>query len=213
MNGNTTIIPSRSACARPATCASGSLTAARPSRSLPSASSTDRLNVSTKTLKELATAWLTRTPGRPRRRGRRSPRRAPPDHPGTRQEAREPGVHRRTRQRIKVESTEVLHRTQPKLAARLEKAVDNPTTPAKDLDALSRAFLNTEKGYRWDCRVPGWRGPTARADLRPRVSQHHEQQDGTPRLHRGAQVHRLRGSKAACKPCGGLHRLAVCLRR
>jgi hypothetical protein len=28
------------------------------------------------------------------------------------------------RQRIKVESTEVLHRTQPKLAARLEKAVD-----------------------------------------------------------------------------------------
>jgi len=42
-----------------------------------------------------------------------------------------------------VESTEVLHRTQPKLAARLEKAVDNPTTPAKDLDALSRAFLNS----------------------------------------------------------------------
>jgi hypothetical protein len=49
------------------------------------------------------------------------------------------------RQRIKVESTEVLHGTQPKLAARLERAVDNPTTPAKDLDALSRAFLNTEK--------------------------------------------------------------------
>ena len=156
MNGNTTIQLSRLACAR-----RGSPTPGRPLSIVPSASSTDRLNVSTKTLKEPATARLTQSrPGRPP--SSRSPQ---------------------PRQRIKVESNRRLHRTPAGSSPPgWEKAVDNPTTPAKDLDASSRAFPEHGEG------VSLGSSSTRMAWTYRRLSicEYYittKEQDGSPRLH------------------------------
>ena len=97
------------------------------------------------------------------------------------------------------ESTEVLHRTQPKLAARLEKAVDSLDDAREGPGRLEPGVPEHGEGVSLGLSSTRmtW---TYRQSRSSTGHQHHEQQDGTPRLHRGAQVHRLRGSKAACKP-------------